>query len=388
MNEPPARQEAASDPACWSATSQNPPALRLEQDGTVILSGPWTLLALGSRIKPLEQQARRLAARRPEGWDLRQLSALDTAGALLLWRIWGGQKPAQLACNPDTAAFLEHMAELGGSDRPPKARKGVLDQLAALGRATRRGAGTLLELLTLFGYIVIEMVGAIKNPLRMPFKEISANVHKAGTQALSITGLVGMLIGIVISYLSAEQLKIYGAQSAIILILSIGVTREMGPMLAAVLVAGRSGSAITAAIGGMRITGELDAMAVLGLSLWRRLVLPRVLSLMVVMPLLTLWTDALGLFGGMVPAKIELDIGYMQFILGIKEMMPVVNLTIGIVKSIVFGALIALVACHHGLQVKPNTESLGQQTTTSVVLAITLVLLCDAIFAIALRNVG
>lgn len=387
MNEPPARPQPASESGCETAISQSPPTLRLEQDGTVILSGPWTLLTLGGRIKPLEQQARRLAARRLERWDLHELSALDTAGALLLWRIWGGQKPAQLACNPDTAAFLEHMAEMGGAERPPRVRKGMLDQLADLGWATQRLANALLDLLALFGHITIEMVSAAKNPLRMPFKEISANVHKAGTQALSITGLVGMLIGIVISYLSAEQLKIYGAQSAIILILSIGVTREMGPMLAAVLVAGRSGSAITAAIGGMRITGELDAMAVLGMSLWRRLVLPRVLALMVVMPLLTLWTDALGLFGGMVPAKIELDIGYMQFIMGIKEMMPVVNLTIGIGKSVVFGALIALVACHQGLRVKPNTESLGQETTTSVVMAITLVLVADAIFAVALRNV-
>lgn len=374
-----------SDPA-GTAAPRDQPGLRLG-DGTVFLSGPWTLLALGHRIKPLEQQARRLAARQPKTWNLRQVTALDSAGALLIWRIWGGKKPAQLMCDPDTAAFLEHMAEMGDK-RLPRARMGVLDQLAALGRATQRFAGILLDLLALFGRIIIEMAGATKNPLRMPFKEISANVHKAGTQALSITGLVGMLIGIVISYLSAVQLKIYGAQSAIILILSIGVTREMGPMLAAVLVAGRSGSSITAAIGGMRITGELDAMAVLGLSLWRRLVLPRVLALMVVMPLLTLWTDLMGLFGGMVPAKMELDIGYMQFILGIKDMMPVVNLTIGIAKSIVFGALIALVACHHGLQVKPNTESLGQQTTTSVVMAITLVLLADAIFAIALRNVG
>ena len=385
MNEPPVTQEAVSNPA-GAAVFRDQPALRLEE-GTVFLSGPWTLLALGSRIKTLEQQARRLMARHPKGWDLSRLSALDTAGALLLWRIWDGKKPTQLTCEPDTVAFLEHMAEMGAK-QPPRARMGILDRLAALGWATQRFAGILVDLLALFGRIVIEMVGATRNPLRMPFKEISANVHKAGTQALSITGLVGMLIGIVISYLSAVQLKMYGAQSAIILILSIGVTREMGPMLAAVLVAGRSGSSITAAIGGMRITGELDAMAVLGLSLWRRLVLPRVLALMVVMPLLTLWTDLLGLFGGMVPAKMELDIGYMQFILGVKDMMPMVNLTIGIAKSIVFGALIALVACHHGLQVKPNTESLGQQTTTSVVMAITLVLLADAIFAIALRNVG
>ena len=353
----------------------------------MVLSGPWTILALGHRIKSLEQQARRLTARQPRSWNLQQVSAMDSAGALLIWRLWGGRKPSQLVCDPETAAFLENMAAMG-TKIPPRPSKGLLDRLAALGWATQHFAGILLDLLALFGRIVVETLGVAGHPWRAPFKEISANVHKAGTQALSITGLVGMLIGVVISYLSAEQLKIYGAQSAIILILSIGVTREMGPMLAAVLVAGRSGSAITAAIGGMRITGELDAMAVLGLSLWRRLVLPRVLALMVVMPLLTLWTDAMGLFGGMVPAKMELDIGYMQFILGIKEMMPVVNLTIGIGKSIVFGALIALVACHHGLQVKPNTESLGQQTTTSVVMAITLVLLADAIFAIALRNVG
>ncbi len=199
---------------------------------------------------------------------------------------------------------------------------------------------------------------------------------------------MGFLIGIVLSYLSALQLKMFGAEIYIINILGLSVIRELGPLLAAILVAGRSGSAMTAQIGIMRVTEELDALSALGISHSMRLVLPKVAALIVVMPLLSVWTNAAAMFGGILSAQSILDISYRQFLLKMPDTVPLANLYISLGKSAVFGLLIALLACHFGFKIKPNTESLGNETTNSVVAAITVVIMVDAIFAILFMNVG
>ena len=227
-----------------------------------------------------------------------------------------------------------------------------------------------------------------KNPKEGPWREISANLYRSGAQALGITALVGFLIGIVLSYLSAKQLKTFGADIFIVDLLAIAVIRELGPVLAAILVAGRSGSAMTAALGVMRVTEELDALQVMGIPHGFRLIMPKVIALAIALPLLTLWTNAVALFGGMVAAWIQLDLSISFFFNAIPSAVKVANLYIGLLKGAVFGILIALVSCHFGLRIEPNTESLGQGTTSSVVTSITAVILADAVFAIAFSNVG
>ena len=183
--------------------------------------------------------------------------------------------------------------------------------------------------------------------------------------------------GVVLAYLMSQQLRQFGADAFIVNILGVSLIRELGPVLAAILIAGRSGSAITAQIGVMRVTEELDAMLVMGISHGFRLILPKVLALAIAMPLLILWTDAVSLFGGMVAAKIQLDLSMSYFFGALPSAVKIANLWIGLGKGIVFGILIALVGCHYGLGVKPNTESLGQGTTASVVTSITVVILVD-----------
>ena len=222
----------------------------------------------------------------------------------------------------------------------------------------------------------------------VPWREISANIYRSGAQALAITGLVGILIGVVLSYLFALQLRAYGADVFIVRILGIGVLRELGPLLAAILVAGRSGASIAAQIGVMRVTQELDALAVMGISRTLRLVLPKVLALMIALPLLVLWTDVAALFGGMLSAHRELGITPAAFIANLPASVPVANLWLGVGKGVVFGLVIALVACHFGLRIQPNSESLGSGTTQAVVAAITLVIVLDAIFAVVFSDVG
>jgi len=206
--------------------------------------------------------------------------------------------------------------------------------------------------------------------------------------ALPITALVGFLIGIVLAYLSALQLRQFGADAFIVDILGVALIRELGPMLAAILIAGRSGSAITAQIGVMRVTEELDAMLVMGIAHGYRLVMPRALALAIVMPLVSVWTTLMALTGGMIAADLVLGISPAFFVNALPKAVEIANLTLALGKSVVFGLLIALIACHFGLRVEPNTESLGKGTTASVVTSITVVILVDALFAVVFKDVG
>jgi phospholipid/cholesterol/gamma-HCH transport system permease protein len=206
--------------------------------------------------------------------------------------------------------------------------------------------------------------------------------------ALPITALVGFLIGVVLAYLMAQQLRQFGADIFIVNILGISLIRELGPALAAILIAGRSGSAITAQIGVMRVTEEIDAMRVMGIARGFRLVLPRVLAMALAMPLLTVWTTLAALVGGIVASDLVMGVTPSFFLSALPDAVPASNLALALGKSVVFGVFIALIGCHYGLRVKPNTESLGQGTTASVVTSITVVILVDALFAVIFKDVG
>jgi phospholipid/cholesterol/gamma-HCH transport system permease protein len=205
---------------------------------------------------------------------------------------------------------------------------------------------------------------------------------------MPITALVGFLIGVVISYLTADTLKAYGAGVYIVNLLGISIIRELGPLLVAILIAGRSGSAMTAQIGVMRVTEEIDAMITIGISPISRLVLPKVIGLAVATPLVSMWAIAAALVGGALAAKAQLGISFFYFLSALPKVVAADNLWIASVKTLCFGIVIALISCHYGLRAKPNTESVSNSITTSVVAAITMVIVLDAAFAIMFRSVG
>lgn len=366
------------------------PALRVVRDDagiTATASGPWHVqsLAAGRRVRALRQQ---LAAAGPvKTWDLTGITALDHFGAQVLWAAWGRQLPPDVRFAPRQAEVFERLKTL--APRPPeRPPHDPLALVVALGHGILGFYDHLRGMLRLIGQLLFDALRFAGAPWRGPWREISANIYHAGAQALGITALVGFLIGVVLSYLSAQQLKLFGADIYIVNILGMSVIRELGPVLAAILVAGRSGSAITAQIGVMRVTEELDAMLVMGISHGFRLVLPRVIALALAMPLLVAWTDTLALLGGMVAAKLELGLSYHYFLSNLPDTVRLSNVYLGVGKGAVFGILIALVACHYGLRVQPNTESLGRGTTNSVVVSITGVILTDAVFAIVFKDVG
>jgi phospholipid/cholesterol/gamma-HCH transport system permease protein len=318
---------------------------------------------------------------------MNSVEVLDSAGALILWQAWKKALPVALQMRPEHQRLFERwQAQKIPEVKPVGSKSSVI--VRHLFEFLSNFWTQTLELVTLSGQLVLDMAYLMRHPGDIPWPEISITIYESGVRALGITALVGFLIGIVLSYLSALQLKIFGAEVYIINILGLSIIRELGPLLAAILVAGRSGSAMTAQIGIMRVTEELDALSAMGISHSLRLILPNVLALSVVMPLLSVWTSAMALVGGMFSAQTTLDISYQQFFIKLPDVVPLFNVFIGLGKSAVFGLMIALIACHFGFRIKPNTESLGNETTNSVVAAITVVIMVDAVFAILFMGVG
>lgn len=357
-----------------------------------VLEGAWILNALDPVLEDIGDELEAVAllpdaSKADNHWDLRSVNALDSAGALLLWRAWGRRFPGSLKMRDEHRHLFEKWThQRPGDGKPRQSLANVA--LTRLAHFSRNGVEHLLGGLLLLGQFALDVGHLLAHPSQIPWREMSATIFHTGAKALGITALVGALIGVVIAYQSAMQLKLYGGEIFIVNILAFSITRELGPILAAILVAGRSGSSMTAQLGVMRLTQELDAMTVLGMSVSQRLVLPKVIGLTIALPLLTMWTIILAMLGGMVAANLALDMPLRQFARALPDTLPLINLWIGLGKAAVFGALIGLTSAHFGLRVQPNTQSLAAETTRSVVSAITLVIVLDAIFSVLLREVG
>jgi phospholipid/cholesterol/gamma-HCH transport system permease protein len=354
-----------------------------------VLGGSWSAARLAepahwSRITQALADAANTATL---GWDLRPLTRLDHTGAQLLWNTWGHQWPSQLLLHPVQKTMLERVARFTAPAVKP-ARRSVWQFFLLMGEKLWKLWDHLVGLLAMLGQLLLDVATLLRAPRRGPWRDVSGHLYRIGATALPVTALVGFTIGVVLAYLMSRQLRQFGADTFIVNILGLAVIRELGPMLAAILIAGRSGSAITAQIGVMRVTEELDAMRVMGIAQGYRLVLPRAIAMAIAMPLISVWTTLAALLGGMLAADVVLGVTPAYFFSTLPNAVHIDNLWVGLGKSVVFGLLIALIGCHYGLRVKPNTESLGQGTTASVVTAITVVLLVDAVFAVIFKNVG
>jgi phospholipid/cholesterol/gamma-HCH transport system permease protein len=353
----------------------------------VRVSGEWTFGALTARRYPLARIAAKLQRHPAKGlrWDLTGITALDDAGAVWLARAL--RSAEEIEVTPRYRAMLTQASQGLLVERPERG----LDPLAGVVRVGQGGIDFWFHLrdgAALLGQLVLDFLRLTRRWREFPMLELSANVYRAGVSALPVTMLVGFLIGVVLTYLSALQLKRYGADLLVINIVGIGVVRELGPLLASIIAAGRSGSAMTAQLGVMRVTEEIEALSVMGVSVTARLVLPKVLGLAIALPMVSFCTDIAALAGGVLIAKLTLGITPAAFLEALPRAVEVVNFWIGIGKSVAFGFAVAFVACHYGLRVLPNTDSLAAGVTQSVVASVTAVILLDAMFAILLRDVG
>lgn len=368
------------------------PRLEMRTDSPspeVLLRGRWTAdqLALPAVWQGLPQRLRQAVADPSLAWDLCSLQRLDHTGAQLLWNAWGHQWPAQLRLLPEQRAMLARVAQFTVPTPAPVPYTWFTAYLG-LGRRVMAVVNHLSGAVRLLGQLMLDLLRLVRHPVHAPWRDISGHLYRIGATAMPITALVGFLIGVVLAYLMSQQLRQFGADTFIVNILGLALIRELGPVLAAILIAGRSGSAITAQIGVMRVTEELDAMRVLGIAKGFRLVMPRTLAMALAMPLLSVWTTLAALLGGMLAADLAMGLTPAYFITALPKTVEVANLWLALAKSTVFGVLIALVACHYGLRIKPNTQSLGEGTTASVVTSITVVILVDALFAVLFKGVG
>ena len=245
-----------------------------------------------------------------------------------------------------------------------------------------------LDFISFLGKLFSTKLYFLKNIHQIRFKEIFFEMNESAIKALGIVALTSFLIGLVVAYQSAYQLKIYGANIFIVDMLGLSILRELAPVITAIVIAGRSGSAFTAQIGAMKITEELDAMRTMGFDPYIFLVLPRILALMLTMPLLIFVADIMGILGGMIVANIDLGITVDMFLSRFTEVIDIKHFYIGILKGPFFAFLIASIGIYRGLVVKDDTQSIGFNTTKSVVESIFAVIVCDALFSIAFTNLG
>ncbi len=349
------------------------------------LSGAWTARTLGS-------VATRLAALQPAASaritaDASAISALDTAGAWVLFqlvqRLRAEGSELQLQGLPTRFTQLMDVVaqHAQAKDVQPQAKPAWA--LSALGQSAQASAAQALALLQFVGESAIALGGTLTHPARLRWRPVLFNIRTAGFEALPIVGLLSFLLGVVVAYQGASQLRQYGANIFVADLVGLSMLREFAPLITAIIVAGRSGSAYAAQIGTMSVTEEIDAMRTIGIAPLELLVLPKLIALVIALPLLTMFADVLGVFGGMLMARSQLDVGFVEFIERFVKAVSVTSYLIGICKAPVFAAIIAVVGCFQGFATRGGADSVGRQTTRSVVQSIFLVIVADALFSVA-----
>ena len=358
----------------------------------VSLAGAWTIAAAAD----LDDQLRhlRLPKARRATLDLSGIEHMDTAGAWLIRQATktlseGGVTVAIAGADRRAAALLETVGGVDQSaDTPVKELTTIVELLERLGFAT---AFAVRESRSYLGFLGLTLETAARlalRPHRFRFTSFMFHLEAVGLNALPIVGLISFLIGVVMAYQGATQLRQFGAEIFVVDLVAISVLREIGILLTAIVVAGRSGSAFTAQIGTMKLREEVDAMRTLGLDPVEVLVLPRFIALVVALPLLCFFSDVMGLIGGAMMAWIDLDISPEAFVSRVQDRVPIQHFWVGMVKAPVFAAMIGLVGCYQGLKVKGDSGSVGKLTTRSVVQSIFLVIVVDAIFSIFFNLIG
>ena len=346
-------------------------------------TGAWTVQGIAA----LERQLAQL------GWpaadelifDGSAITALDTAGAWLLQRTLHslqqrGKSIRLHGLRPEFDTLLQLVTSRSAHAEPVLPAK--IGLLEVIGRQAWRNQLGMFDMLAFVGESATVLMRSLMQPNRIRWRAILYNLQKSGLEAMPIVGLLTFLMGVVIAYQGADQLQRFGANIFIVELVGLSMVRELAPLLTAIIVAGRSGSAYAAQIGTMKVTEEIDALRTIGVGAQELLVLPKMLALIIALPLLTVFADVTGIFGGMIMASTRLDVSFDPFINRLDDAISLSSFLVGIAKAPVFAAIIALVGCFQGFQVSGSADSVGRQTTVSVVQSIFLVILADALFSI------
>jgi phospholipid/cholesterol/gamma-HCH transport system permease protein len=321
--------------------------------------------------------------------DLSDVSRIDTVGAWIVHRFAQDRGAEVTGLGEDGSRLMQQVVD---ADQPvavaPHPLPSGLRVLDEIGEATAQAGRTMLGLLGFMGGTVIALGNVLRNPRRFRFNAVVHRFEVVGVSALGIIGLMSFLIGIVIAQQGAVQLRQFGAEVFTINLIGRITLRELGVLMTAIMVAGRSGSAFAAQLGTMKLTEEIDAMRTIGVSPMEALVLPRVMAAVLLMPLLGFYASLIAIIGGGLLCWVSLDIPPITFVQRIREVVPITDLYVGLVKAPVFGAIIAMSGCFQGMLVESDAEQVGLRTTSAVVQAIFLVIVLDAFFAVFFTWIG
>lgn len=367
---------AATSKPSWTNTDAR---VGIGGAGVLRCEGSWTiphLSALSSALAGVKwPRIAKLAC------DATQITAMDTGGAVVLHRLVmqlrrEGRQVTIDGLRPEFAEILRLVgSNLNRIGLPAVKRPGLMEQVD---RALKEWTRQSVKVLGFIGESVIAIWRSLRRPSLIRWRALFRSLELDGFHALPITGLLAFLIGVVIAYQGAEQLRQFGANIFVVDLVGISLLREISPLIVAILIAGRSGSAYAAEIGTMKVTEELDAVQTLGLSPIQLLVLPRVFGLVLAVPLLTVYADGLGVFGGMLIASNQLNVSFTEFVARFEEAVSLRHFLIGIGKAPFFAVIIALVGCYQGFQIRGGVDDVGRHTTRSVVQSIFLVIVFDA----------
>jgi len=342
------------------------------------LTGSWTVPGLG-------ELAHELGAKSCNPGDVvlegAGLEAIDTAGAWVLQR-WLRQRKVVPRLSHWPPRLEKLMALVSAHPEEPLLQPTARSPLERLGKFTVDGWQQAVALLAFIGESAAAALRLLRHPARIRWRTVLRNIQIGGFEALPITGLMAFLLGIVVAYQGADQLRHYGANIFVVDLVGYAMLREFAPLITAIIIAGRSGSSYAAQIGTMLVTEEVDAMRTLGIEPLELLVLPKVMALAIALPLLTVFADVTGVFGGMVMARVQLDIGFHEFIDRFGRELHGASLLIGVGKAWVFALIVAIIGCFQGFRTHGSADSVGRQTTISVVQSIFLVIVADALFSV------
>jgi len=365
-----------------------PTASSATESPRIELSGSWSVLKLGgieARLDALPRPAAGAAV-----VDGQRIDALDSAGAWLLLRLLrrlreGGGVVTLQGLREPFAKLLDVVAK-PAQQGAPRAEASAKPAPKALERLGRRVAPVLeegLALLAFVGELAVAFATCVLQPRRWRWRPILFNIRSAGVDALPIVALLSFLLGVVVAYQGAPQLRQYGANIFVADLVGVSMLREFAPLITAIIIAGRSGSAYAAQIGTMAVTEEIDAMRTLGIEPMEMLALPKLVALVVALPLLTVFADVAGVFGGMLMARSQLGVGYVEFLDRLVKAVEPSTYGVGLAKAPVFALIIVVIGCFQGFRTRGGADSVGRQTTRSVVQAIFLVIVADALFSVA-----
>ncbi len=357
------------------------------------LSGNWTAVGLHTAIHQINTITATIKTNITA--DCSKIEALDTAGAWVLNKFLIRLRNENIVItlqgmNPKFASLLGVVTDqiADENNQPKLAAKPSLTILERVGESIVDLFQQSQAFFAFLGETAVAFVGCIIHPTRFRWRAILSNIQTSGFNALLIVGLLSFLLGVVVAYQGADQLKQYGANIFVVDLIGLSMLREFAPLITAIIIAGRSGSAYAAQIGTMAVSEEIDAMRTLGISPQEMLVLPKFVALVIALPLLTVFADLLGVFGGMIMANSQLGVGYSEFLDRFVYAVSPTSFLVGIGKAPVFAAIIVIVGCFQGFRTNGGAQSVGQQTTRSVVQSIFLVVVADALFSIGFSTLG